>query len=145
MRVEPIPASCVNSPLEIPNLIACLTVTPIAPPTIALVENAPAKIDTNDEGICLKLTPITIKADTVKNIAIIGTIFSATAAILVTPPPKTKSAINPKTIPVTYVGILNAFSIANPMEFDCIIFPTKPRAIIIATEKKTSDKLANFL
>ena len=71
----------------------------------------------------------------------IGTTFSVKEAMRETPPMKMKPAITAQMMPMTSFGIPNAVKNASLIEFDWTMLPMKPRARMIATEKKTAMNL----
>ena len=73
--------------------------------------------------------------------AMIGTSFSVTDAILSTPPRNIRAESIAITIPIVQPGTPNALEQDSEMELDWTMQPIKPRARIIATEKKPAKNL----
>ena len=71
----------------------------------------------------------------------IGTTFSVTEAIRPTPPRKMNAAMIAQTMPTTICGAPNAVLKATLIEFAYTMLPVKPRAKMIATEKKPARNL----
>ena len=71
----------------------------------------------------------------------IGTIFSVTHAMRRTPPMKMRAAMRATTMPTHQVFTPKALAKESPMELDCTMLPMKPRARMIATEKKPATNL----
>ena len=71
----------------------------------------------------------------------IGTSFSVTAAMRVTPPMKMKPPMSTTTRPMIQVGMPKAVFMVAAMEFDWTIDPMKPSAKMMATEKKPARNL----
>ena len=67
-----------------------------------------------------------------------GTIFSVTEAMRPMPPMNTNAAITPRATPTPRWGNPKAVWKASAMELDCTMFPMKPRATMMATEKNAA-------
>ena len=142
--VDPIPASFENNPLATPNLIAFLIPAPANPPKTAFVEKALTKIALNAIPVFPMFSKIMLTHVTTYKIAIIGTIFSVTEAILFTPPKNINPDKTAKNNPVTTVGIWKALWKASPTEFAWTAFPINPKAKIHETAKNPAKNLAAF-
>ena len=73
--------------------------------------------------------------------AMMGTIFSVTAARRCTPPRKMTAQITTSTMPMIQEGTPKAVSMVEPMELDCTMQPMKPSARMMATAKKVARNL----
>ena len=83
----------------------------------------------------------TTQPPSTKSTAITGTTFSVTAARRWTPPRKIAPQMRTSATPTTQPGTWKAVSKVELMELDCTIQPKKPRARIMATEKKPARNL----
>ena len=72
----------------------------------------------------------------------IGTIFSATLAMALTPPIKIVAQIAAKNSPLAQFGIPNAPLKPSEMELAWTIFPINPSAKMIASAKNAAKTLA---
>jgi len=99
--------------------MAKATVIPAVPPNAAFGLNALFIINIIAEGISFKLNPNTNNAPNIYNIAIDGTIFSATFDILFIPPKVTNATNTVTIIAVHHKGILKDINAALDIEFTC--------------------------
>ena len=70
-----------------------------------------------------------------------GTSFSMTQAMRLAPPRKMAAEMRATTTPTSTGERPNAVLKAAPMELDCTMLPMKPRARMMATEKKPARAL----
>ena len=76
--------------------------------------------------------------------AMIGTIFSVTEAMRLTPPKKMKPPATTMIRPMTQVGMPNAVLQVDAIELDCTMQPMMPSASTMATAKNPARNLPNL-
>ena len=91
------------------------------------------------------LMTINASPTTIYRMAIIGTSFSVTDAMRLTPPMNINPATTARTPPIIFVSIPNAPLKASLIELACTILPIKPSANIIETAKKPARNFAKGL
>ena len=121
--------------------MAFCTVMPAAPPSTALGLKAAVKMLTNTPGRLRQLHTSTARLPTMYSRAMMGTSFSVTETMRCTPPRKMNPATSATRMPTTTLGTPKAVNMASLMELDCTMLPIKPRARMMATEKKPARNL----
>ena len=74
----------------------------------------------------------------------IGTSFSVTDAMRLTPPRKMNAAMIAQITPITIGGMPNAVLNDALIELACTMLPVKPSAKMMASEKKPARNLPNL-
>ncbi len=90
----------------------------VAPPTVASGLNAHSNMSANVAGRFGAFITSTTMDPSTYSTAMIGTIFSVTAARRETPPRKMTPASTTTAIPMSHVGTPNALFMVSAMEFD---------------------------